>query len=752
MLRNFLIFLFSVFAFIANAENNHLYIPDSYSWTTQSKNSSESMPCGGGSIGLNVWVENGDILFYVQRSGAFDENNTMLKAGRFRLQFFDENGKIEGQRVFKQTLNLYSSEMKINMDDINTVISVDVFNPLIQVKFYSPKPVKAVISYESWRYKDRLIRKMEFQQCSYKFGKVPNLMTKADSIVPDKHSILFYNQNPDSTVFDATAWEQGLQDYRKEMFNPIGNLISGGKMVCPDFRLTAKHNAIYASTDYVSWQFETQKAIKRTAIYIALGDTQDGLDAFNSQINETLRHNKKADYQHSITWWHSFWQRSYIKTESKDNAKLAQMVRNYTLFRYMLGCNAFGKWPTKFNGGLFTFDPVYVDPKYPFTPDFRRWGGGTFTAQNQRLVYWPMIKSGDYDMLRSQLDFYARLLPTGMLRSKVYWGHGGAYFNEQIENFGLPNIDEYGKKRPSGFDPGVEYNAWLEYTWDTALEFCGIALAASNAGATISELSPKAGTAISGSSKAMSFDVSPYIPLIKQCLRFFDEHYQWQAKRLGRKALDGDGHLIIYPGSGCETFKMAYNPASTIAGLAFVSKALCDYLIRTNSDSDTIAVYKAIEKRIPEIPTRYINGHKTIAPAVTWARINNRELPQLYPVFPWHLYGVGHDSLQTAINTWLYDPYVKQFKGVTSWEQANIFAADLGLTDEAAELNYEKLKDGPYRFPAFWGPGHDWAPDHNWGGSGMIGLQEMLLQFDKSNKPIIKPAWPNDWLVKFKLE
>jgi hypothetical protein len=31
-------------------------------WTTQSKNASESMPCGGGDIGLNVWVENGELL------------------------------------------------------------------------------------------------------------------------------------------------------------------------------------------------------------------------------------------------------------------------------------------------------------------------------------------------------------------------------------------------------------------------------------------------------------------------------------------------------------------------------------------------------------------------------------------------------------------------------------------------------------------------------------------------------------------
>lgn len=71
---------------------------------------------------------------------------------------------------------------------------------------------------------------------------------------------------------------------------------------------------------------------------------------------------------------------------------------------------------------------------------------------------------------------------------------------------------------------------------------------------------------------------------------------------------------------------------------------------------------------------------------------------------------------------------MQRFKGIVSWEQAGIWAACLGLTEEAVEWNSRKLADGPYRFPAFWGPGHDWVPDHNWGGSGMIGLQEMLMQ------------------------
>lgn len=54
---------------------------------------------------------------------------------------------------------------------------------------------------------------------------------------------------------------------------------------------------------------------------------------------------------------------------------------------------------------------------------------------------------------------------------------------------------------------------------------------------------------------------------------------------------------------------------------------------------------------------------------------------------------------------------------------------------------------------AFWGPGFDWTPDHNHGGSGMIGLQEMLLQtYGNESRTIrVLPAWPSDWDADFKL-
>ena len=39
-------------------------------------------------------------------------------------------------------------------------------------------------------------------------------------------------------------------------------------------------------------------------------------------------------------------------------------------------------------------------------------------------------------------------------------------------------------------------------------------------------------------------DISDRVPFIESCLRFFDEHYQYLAKKRGAKALDENGKLI----------------------------------------------------------------------------------------------------------------------------------------------------------------------------------------------------------------
>ncbi|WP_195407261.1 DUF5703 domain-containing protein [Bacteroides congonensis] len=707
-------------------------------WNTPSRNSSESMPCGGGDIGMNIWVEDGDILFYVSRSGTFDENNCQLKQGRFRLRLspnpFKEN------KSFRQELKLKDGYVEVEAEGAQIQFWVDVFHPVIHVEIANSQPLHTEVSYENWRYQERPIRKGEGQQCSYKWASPKGTVTSADFVSLKNNAsgrnnqLVFYHRNPEQTVFDVAVAQQGMDEVKSQMMNPLKNLTFGGTLFGENLEFTNTTDGIYAGTDFRAWNFRSSRATRKEQFYIVLHTEQtetttqweQGLQTALERIVPKGKNSAKTivqDKKQTRSWWHSFWQRSFIVAEGEAQ----EITRNYTLFRYMLGCNAYGSVPTKFNGGLFTFDPCHVDEKQSFTPDYRKWGGGTMTAQNQRLVYWPMLKSGDYDMMSAQFDFYNRMLKNAELRSRIYWQHDGACFSEQIENFGLPNPAEYGFKRPDWFDKGLEYNAWLEYEWDTVLEFCQMILETKN---------------------YADADITPYLPLIESSLTFFDEHYRMLASRRGRKALDGDGHLILFPGSACETYKMTNNASSTIAALRTVL--------------ETYGKKKEMLKTIPPIPLRYIEVNdslnpastpelrQTISPAVSWERINNIETPQLYPVFPWRIYGVGKEKLEVARNTYFYDPDAIKFRSHTGWKQDNIWAACLGLTEEAKRLSLAKLSDGTHRFPAFWGPGYDWTPDHNWGGSGMIGLQEMLLQTN-GEQILLFPAWPKEWNVHFKL-
>lgn len=679
------------------------YKPKDYVWTTQSQNSSGSMPCGGHDVGMNVWVENGDILFYVSKSGMLDENNTLLKAGRFRLNI---KGQPFSGTDFEQRLCLDDGAIYIKGKGISIRLWADVYQPKVFVEMNATHKADATLSYESWRYKDRPVTKAECQQGSYKWNIPADCTTFADSIKAAKSSIDFWHTNRSYTVFDYTVSREGLDAIKDELYNPIGGKTFGGSITMPGFKFTGTSTGTYASTDYKAWHYSAT-GIRQATVSI---------DLYTGESASTALSAKKSKAQ-STKWWHQFWQRSFITAEGEG----AAMARNYELFRYMLGCNAYGEYPTKFNGSLFTFDPVYADPKCPFTPDFRKWGGGTMTAQNQRLVYWPMLKSGDTDMMKAQFDTYLRMLPNATRRTKFYWNHDGASFSEQIENSGLPNPTEYGKHKP-GDDPGMDRNAWLEYQWDTALEFCSMIMQAH---------------------KYSGMDIAEYEPLIRQTLIFFDEHYQYIAKKLGVKPLNADGKLMLYPSSGCETYKMAYNPSSVIAALKTVTEQWIEY------KGDSLNNFLS---RIPPIPLRTIEGDTCIAPAIVWARIQNIETPQLYPVFPWRVYGMGRDNLHIARNTYLKDPHAVEMHSTKGWKQDNIWAACLGLTDEAFKLNKEKLADGPYRFPAFWDPGYDWAPDCNKGGASMIGMQEMLLQEKPDGGLLLFPAWPKNINAKFRLK
>ncbi len=370
-----------------------------------------------------------------------------------------------------------------------------------------------------------------------------------------------------------------------------------------------------------------------------------------------------------------------------------------------------------------------------------------------------MLKSGDTDMMNPQFDYYKRNLPNAKYRNVVAWGVNGCSYSEQIGSGGLPTGYHYGWEAPYGKrNPKMEVGIAYQHTYyyATQLEFAYM----------IHEMHRFTGA-----------DISEYIPFLKDVVIFhFEYHKLLQQKRNG-KDWDENGKLVLSPGHACETYK-GTNPSNLVAALQRNIEGLLQLPNKWINEGEK-EQFKDWLERIPPINYRIRNGVKTIAPVKEERdRITNAELPQLYPVFPFGIYGLGQPNLDVAVNTWKYgmdrwnDGAIA--RGMPSgptpqkdnwwgWSQHAIMLARMGLTNEAKEYVTKKLSDSRgsidyesderTRFPVFYGPRYDWMPDINWGGSGMIALQEMLVQtFGNNGKDIrILPAWPKEWNVEFKL-
>ena len=732
-------------------------------WDSQSKNVSESMPLVGGDIGCNVWVENGDLLFYMQRSGSMSENGEYLKMGRFRVHLtpnpFTENGS------FHQKLQLEEGYIEIEAESeekepTKIKLWVDVFNPVVHVEIDSEIETEVIVAYESWRTENKELAFGKGRFGAFGLEGFPGKVIRSkDSIAQTENGILFYHRNPKEALVPGVYIKlQELEEYTDEIADDLKNRTFGGFVFGQGFIFDGTAKGQYQGTPYQAWKLRSESAGQQHRISIATNIEQaEKIEDWKEGLKKTVdlaANAPQEGFEKTVSWWKDFWNRSYIYIQP-DNPEpdnpIWQMGRNYQLFRYQLGGNVYGEYPTKFNGGNLTFDPGLVDAEKVYDPDWRQWGGAVFTAQNQRLLYWPMLKSGDFDAILPQFELYRKGLPGARARVKKHFGHEGAVYCEYTSVPGLAFGDGWGWQNEEGYrirgeeipfgdprangakaynDPveeGVMANGSIAYHWESQIEHAYMIL----------EYHRFTGA-----------DISTYIPFIEQSLKFFDEHYRARQKIRNGKELDESNKLVIFPSTSCESYRGAKNPADVISGLKACLGSVLE-LDKQYISAEKKMYYREFLESVPDFDYEEIDGLKVIKPAESWIRESNQELPQFYPLFPFNQFQLGDDEMQLFKNAYKKAPDFRKGK-IQSWHQDGIQFARMGMTEEAADYNTRKLQDSPRRFPTLWGPGHDWVPDHNWGGSGMIGLQEMLLQC-AGDKLVLFPAWPKDWDVNFKL-
>jgi hypothetical protein len=709
------------------------------------------MPCSGGDIGLNVWVENNELLFYIGRAGCRDENGALLKLGRIRIKMSPNPFQRDGE--FRQELKLAEGSIEISgrskAADLKSTIKVwvEVHRPIVHVDIQSDQPIICEAAYESWRFEDIELPNDRSKHgrramCMINYDAYPGkVWLYEDEIRAQKDYVRFVHRVDNSKdCFDFQVKQQKLQAVRHKLVNPLENLVWGGAMVGDGFVLDGETNGEYAECPFRGWKYVSRSPESHHRLRVCLHTDQvENLDAWDARLTKLIETSVRSDreaWRRNLRWWSDFWRRSHLVINPGRGETNAgwRVGRNYQLFRYMLTSNVHGREPTMFNGGLLTFDPLFVNGRKGrgYTPDHRQWGAA-LTAQNQRLVYRPMLKTGDFDMLLPGFGFYLNGLPNASERVRHYWKHDGCCFEEQSAITALPGACQYGfvegggRGRPRDFEIGVQINKAGGKVYEEQLDWSWLILQCHH---------------FSG------HDILRYLPFIEQSVIFYDEHYRFRCKQLTGKELDKNGKLVIYPANALEAHWDCRNPTSVIAGLRRVLTELLDLPVRYTT-SQKARRWKDILTKLPEMPKGHSRkyGGTYFKPAENFEH-RSWHCPEMFPLYPYELYGLGLSDLDTMRRTSLATG--KDRIKFTSWQQANIHAARLGDTKLSRSLNIKKLDNGPFRFPAFWPASIDWAPDHNWGGSGMIGLQEMLMQ-THGGKIRLLPAWPEDWNADFKL-
>jgi hypothetical protein len=683
-------------------------------WNSPSTDARGSMPLGNGEVTLNAWVEtNGDLQFYIGRNDSYSEISRLLKVGLIRVSLWPN--PFEDGQTFSQHLHLRDGVIEISEGAGTNKVTLHLFTdpdrPVIYVTGEAAKPETVTVTVESWRTKARTLKAKDVSDWTMAGAPFP-LVESADqfqvSQATSDDALVWYHRN-ETTVVPDTLSLQGLTNAADAVYDPLfhrtfGGLVLGDGFMPRDARTLATVNPMRLFAVRIACP-----CLQADSMADWMVQAVDDAEA-SSDVHDALKRNLK--------WWHDYWARSWI--DITGNAQAPAITRGYELQRYMQACDGRGTLPIKFNGGAFTLPP---DGKIDDS-DYRRWGDCHWW-QNIRHMYYPMMESGDFEMTDPFFRMYEGVVPLCEARAKIYEGVDGAYFPETMTIWGTYASRDYGWDRTDHVSSDVLCPWWAK-TRNQGPELVGMMLDRWDY------------------TQDTAFLQNQLLPMATAVLTYFDERFP----------RDPQGKLVLTPTQVIETYwDEVTNDTPTIAGLRNITARLG----ALPEDLTTPEQWHLFQKMLAACPDLSMQDYKTngasiriIAPAQDYnPKRHNVENPELYAVWPFHLYGLDKPGLKIARDTYALRGSHKLDVG---WGPDGNGAAVLGMTDEAARILEVKCQNSnpKYRWPATWGPNFDWLPDQNHGGNLLNTAQLMLLQAD-GRKILLFPAWPSDWDVDFKL-
>jgi hypothetical protein len=251
------------------------------------------------------------------------------------------------------------------------------------------------------------------------------------------------------------------------------------------------------------------------------------------------------------------------------------------------------------------------------------------------------------------------------------------------------------------------------------------------------------------------------LPWAAEAITFFNRQYP------GR---DANGHIDFTPSQAGESYYNLTNSAELIVALKSLLPRLRALGVSHALEQRILDAWLSMENSLPELPRGKIVFHEgrtvtleksdLLAPMAKFLnptnRMNNRQLLELYAVWPGKLLLRSPDNRELAIRTYYNRVYKNSPEG---WPLDVVIAACLGLKDEVKKW-WPYTFDTTFTFPG--GMAQESAPcfpekiacsfSHSLQGSGTaaVAVCEMLMQ-DYPDLLIILPCWEPEVAVRYTL-
>jgi hypothetical protein len=677
----------------------------------------DSLPIGNGDIGAMVWgEENGKVCLYISKTDSFSSALRLLKIGRVDINL--DGGVFS---FISQKLDIQNGLVTIeygNGSGLTSVqIWVDAHNPCIRMRVDSDSKIDITVESIVWRTEDERIEG-GFTKRTPVYGdffgqdneKEPIIVYK-DKIYSDYNdAVIWYHHNPDSHYLPSLEFQK-LEDLAHLGNDPLNNRNFGGCIATVGFNRISD----------LKMKSERAEDVHELCIGVLTEQTENE-EAFIKNLYDLTFACTAIDYGYAykkhIEYWREFNDKSYINISGDYSADMVDS--GYAVQRYLNACAGRGEFPIKFNGSIFV--PNILEGDEDLGPDFRRWGGG-YWFQNTRLIYWSMLDSGDYDLMKPFFDMYEKVFDLSSAKVKKHLGFDGVLYPETMSMWGTARNLCYSRYR-GDLNPALTGNYYVRYYFSGMLELITIMIE------YVKHTEDK------------EFKENVLLKHAEAVINFYKNFYT---------DIDENGKIIIYPSQALENWQDARNPMDAVAGLRYVVGELVKM---GTADEKIIIEWKRFYKKLPELPMFNPGGHPEwnkpcmLKPAEWYDKLGNVENPELYAIFPYRLVAFDNENNRVGIETFRR----RSLRMNWGWTQDGIQAAVLALPEEAQQVVIDKFSNWneKCRFQGYWGPNFDWVADQCNGCSAMITVQKMLIQC-VDGKIYLFPAWPAEWDVEFKL-